>query len=75
MEGGATGADNLARRWALARGIEVAMYRADLDRYQHRAGAAGSPSAFLGEGLRRHFTGRADGGDEADEIEPLQGVW
>ncbi|SCK33324.1 Protein of unknown function [Variovorax sp. HW608] len=37
IEGGATGADNLARRWALARGIEVATYRADWDRYQHRA--------------------------------------
>lgn len=37
IEGGATGADSLARRWALARGIEVATYRADWDRYQQRA--------------------------------------
>ncbi|MES1265398.1 MAG: SLOG family protein, partial [Variovorax sp.] len=37
IEGGATGADNLARRWAIARGIAVATYRADWDRYQHRA--------------------------------------
>ena len=37
IEGGATNADNLARRWALARGIEVATYRADRDRYQDRA--------------------------------------
>lgn len=37
IEGGATGADNLARRWALARDIEVATYRADWARYEHRA--------------------------------------
>ena len=37
IEGGATGADSLARRWAIARGIEVASYRAKWDRYEHRA--------------------------------------
>ena len=37
IEGGATGADSLARRWAIARGIEVATYRANWDRYEHRA--------------------------------------
>ncbi len=37
IEGGATEVDNLARRWAIARGIEVATYRANRDRYQHRA--------------------------------------
>ena len=37
IEGGATGADILARRWALARGIEIATYLAGRDRYQHRA--------------------------------------
>ena len=37
IEGGATGVDHLARRWAMARGIEVVTYRADWDRYQHRA--------------------------------------
>jgi hypothetical protein len=37
IEGGATGADSLARRWAMARGIEVATYRANWDRYEHRA--------------------------------------
>ncbi|MDM0085562.1 DUF2493 domain-containing protein [Variovorax sp. J31P179] len=37
IEGGATGVDNLARRWAIARRIEAATYRANWDRYQHRA--------------------------------------
>ncbi|MDM0072731.1 DUF2493 domain-containing protein [Variovorax sp. J31P207] len=37
IEGGATEVDNLPRRWAIARGIEVATYRANRDRYQHRA--------------------------------------
>ena len=37
IEGGATGVDNLARRWAMARDIEVAMYRPNWNRYQHRA--------------------------------------
>ena len=38
IEGGATGADELARRWAQARGIEVATFLADRVRYQDRAG-------------------------------------
>ena len=38
IEGGATGADELARRWAKARGIEVATFIADRVRYQGRAG-------------------------------------
>jgi hypothetical protein len=37
IEGGATGADSLARRWAIARGIEVATFRANWDRYEDRA--------------------------------------
>jgi len=37
IEGGSTGVDNLARRWAFARGIAVATHRADWDRYQRRA--------------------------------------
>jgi len=37
IEGGTTCADILARRWAIARGVEVATYRADWDRYQDRA--------------------------------------
>jgi hypothetical protein len=38
IEGGATGADQFARRWAITRGIEVATYPPDPDRYGHRAG-------------------------------------
>lgn len=38
IEGGASGADEFARRWARARGIEVATYTAEWDRYQGRAG-------------------------------------
>ena len=38
IEGGASGADEFARRWARARGIEVATFNADWDRYQGRAG-------------------------------------
>lgn len=38
IEGGATGADELARRWAKARGIEVSTFTAAWDRYQGRAG-------------------------------------
>jgi hypothetical protein len=38
IEGGATGADEFARRWARARGIEVVTFTADWDRYQGRAG-------------------------------------
>jgi hypothetical protein len=38
IEGGASGADEFARRWARARGIEVATFSADWDRYQGRAG-------------------------------------
>ena len=37
IEGGATSADSLARRWAIARGVDVVTYRADWDRYEHRA--------------------------------------
>lgn len=37
IEGGATDAETLARRWAIARGIEVATYLANRNRYQDRA--------------------------------------
>lgn len=38
IEGGATGADELARRWAKARGIEVLTFTAHWERYPGRAG-------------------------------------
>jgi hypothetical protein len=37
IEGGGAGADSFARRWAFQRGIQVATYSADVERYQHRA--------------------------------------
>jgi hypothetical protein len=37
IEGGASGADAFARRWAFQRGIKVATYTPDVERYQHRA--------------------------------------
>lgn len=38
IEGGARGADTLARDWALARGIPLATVRADWKRYRNAAG-------------------------------------
>ena len=38
IEGGARGADRLARAWAIARGIEFKAYPADWKRYKKRAG-------------------------------------
>jgi hypothetical protein len=38
IEGGGTGADEFARRWARTRGIKVATYPADWERYPGRAG-------------------------------------
>ena len=39
IEGGASGVDEFARRWASTRSIEVATYLADPKRYAERAGA------------------------------------
>ena len=39
IEGGASGADTLARRWAHMRGIEIATFTENRERYQQRAGA------------------------------------
>ncbi len=38
IEGGATGADRLAREWAMANGIQVATFHANWDRYKGYAG-------------------------------------
>lgn len=49
IEGGARGADRLARRWAEARGVTQSIYPADRERYGNRAGPVRN-SQMLREG-------------------------
>src|SRR5690606_25931119 len=49
IEGGGRGADRLARRWAESRGVMLAIYPADRERYGNRAGPVRS-SQMLRDG-------------------------